>query len=108
MVKVCCLGKSERKPRARLKFYVRPEIFLPNNPTLSLSISGRVTRAKNRCFFRVLEQILLFIIEQLGWIICIVSFCIISKYGLFFMIFFPVHVGLLWGCILSVWNIVIS
>lgn len=31
MVKVCCLGKSERKPRARLKFYVRPEIFLPNN-----------------------------------------------------------------------------
>lgn len=77
--------------------------------TLSLSISGRMTRAKNCCFYRVLERILLFFIEQLGWIVCIVSFCIILKYCLFFMIFFfPVHVGLLWGCILSVWNMVIS
>lgn len=82
-----------------------PKFFCHNN--LSLSISGRVTRAKNRCFFRVLERILLFS-EQLGWIVCIVAFYTILKYGLFFMIFFPVHVGLLWECILSVWNIVIS
>lgn len=105
MVKVCCLGKSERKPRARLKFYVRPEIFLPNN--FKLIDKKRPSDPRQESFLSCIGTDILFS-EQLGWIVCIVAFYTILKYGLFFMIFIPVHVGLLWGCILSVWNILIS